>query len=232
MFQSSVKAAGVVFGAKSPARAGLEGLPTETTRSASDRPISDTVLPSLKERTLKLCGAKVETIERADKWQTPRPPCFRLQKSRWMRVVKGGKPLTLRMTLKDLEEFVDREFVQVEGDFTVLDLTEDSIEVRLNVSDKHLRPGGTVSGPAMFSLADVTAYFMTLARIGPQALTVTTNCSIDFMRKPAAATNLIARGRLLKLGRQLSITDVLLFSEGAEAPVARASLTYSIPPSG
>ena len=89
MFQSSVKAAGVVFGAKSPARAGLEGLPTETTRSASDRPISDTVLPSLKERTLKLCGAKVETIERADKWQTPRPPCFRLQKSRWMRVVKG-----------------------------------------------------------------------------------------------------------------------------------------------
>lgn len=232
MFQSSVKAAGVVFGAKSPARAGLEGLPTETTRSASDRPISDTVLPSLKERTLKLCGAKAETIECADKGSDATFTLLSFAKIAMDARLKRGKPLTLKMTLKDLEEFVDREFVQVEGDFTVLDLTEDSIEVRLNVSDKHLRPGGTVSGPAMFSLADVTAYFMTLARIGPQALTVTTNCSIDFMRKPAAATNLIARGRLLKMGRQLSITDILLFSEGAEAAVARASLTYSIPPSG
>lgn len=139
--------------------------------------------------------------------------------------------LTLRMTLDDLVVFVEREFAQVEGDFTVLALTEDSIEVRLNVTDKHLRPGGTVSGPAMFSLADVTAYFMTLARIGPQALTVTTNCSIDFMRKPAAGKNLTAKGRLLKLGRQLSITDILLYSDGQGAPVARASLTYSIPPS-
>lgn len=138
--------------------------------------------------------------------------------------------MELKMSLEALEAFIEREFSQVDGDFTVLSLTPDSIDVRLNVGHRHLRPGGTVSGPAMFSLADVTAYFMTLARIGPQALTVTTNCSIDFMRKPVAGVDLVARARLLKLGRQLSVTDVLIFSEGADAPVARATMTYSIPP--
>lgn len=138
--------------------------------------------------------------------------------------------MTLKMTLEELEAFVADAFEQVQGDFTVLALTQDSIEVRLNVSHKHLRPGGTVSGPAMFSLADVTAYYMTLARIGAEALTVTTNCSIDFMRKPVAGVDLIAKARLLKLGRQLSVTDVLLYSEGSDMPVARATLTYSIPP--
>jgi uncharacterized protein (TIGR00369 family) len=138
--------------------------------------------------------------------------------------------MTLKMTQEELEAFIDEAFEQVGGDFKVLALTEDTIEVRLNVSHKHLRPGGTVSGPSMFSLADVTAYYMTLARIGREALTVTTNCSIDFMRKPVAGVDLVARARLLKLGRQLSVTDVMLYSESSDEPVARATLTYSIPP--
>jgi uncharacterized protein (TIGR00369 family) len=70
----------------------------------------------------------------------------------------------------------------------------------------------------------------TLAMIGPQALAVTTNCSIDFMRKPLADVHLIAKARLLKLGKQLSVTDVLIYSEGSDKPVARASLTYALPP--
>ena len=82
----------------------------------------------------------------------------------------------------------------------------------------------------MFGLADVSAYLVTLAMIGPKALAVTTNCSIDFMRKPVADADLIARARLLKLGKRLSVTDVLLFSDGNDQPVARASLTYAIPP--
>ena len=104
------------------------------------------------------------------------------------------------------------------------------IRTRLNVGERHLRPGGTVSGPSIFSLADVSVYLGILAMIGPEALAVTTNCSIDFMRKPASATDLIAECRLLKLGRVLAVGEVLIFSEGSDAPVARASLTYSIPP--
>ena len=65
---------------------------------------------------------------------------------------------------------------------------------------------------------------------GPVALAVTTNCSIDFMRKPEAGRDLIARTRILKLGRVLVVGDVLITPEGGSAPVARAGMTYSIPP--
>ena len=102
--------------------------------------------------------------------------------------------------------------------------------MRLATADRHLRPGGTVSGPSMFALADVSVYLAILAMIGPEALAVTTNCSIDFMRKPAAGADLIAECRILKLGRVLAVGEVLIFSLGVDAPVARASLTYSIPP--
>lgn len=138
--------------------------------------------------------------------------------------------MALKLQPAEIMAFVETVFEQVRGDFTIEDLTEQTMRVRMHVGERHLRPGGTVSGPAMFSLADVTAYFMTLAHIGPEALTVTTNCAIDFMRKPEAGVDLIAEARLLKLGRTLSVTDVLLYSDGVAKPVARASLTYSIPP--
>lgn len=134
------------------------------------------------------------------------------------------------MTEAELAAFLDREFGQVRGEFAVEYLTEDGICMRLNVQDHHLRPGGTVSGPAMFSLADVGFYLAVLARIGPKALSVTTNASIDFMRKPAARTDILCQARILKLGRVLAVGDCLLWSEGQDAPVARANLTYSIPP--
>ena len=137
-----------------------------------------------------------------------------------------------KMSVEELNAFIPRVFPQVGNDFHVYELSAEEMSVRLNVSDKHLRPGGTVSGPSIFGLADVSAYLMTLARIGPRALAVTTNCAIDFMRKPVADRDLIAKARLLKLGRQLSVTDVLIYSEGDARPVARASLTYSLPPAG
>ena len=116
------------------------------------------------------------------------------------------------------------------ADFAVDRADESGVTLRLRVAERHLRPGGTVSGPAMFGLADVAVYLAILSRIGPVALAVTTNCSIDFMRKPAAGRDVRAEARLLKLGRVLAVGDVLLFSEGSDAPVARASMTYSLPP--
>ncbi len=136
------------------------------------------------------------------------------------------------MDADQMNAFLGRVFLEVAGEFHVEAVSEDTVTLRLFVQDRHLRPGGTVSGPAMFSLADVTAYMVTLAHIGPRALAVTTNCAIDFMRKPAAGVDLIAKGRLLKLGKQLSVSDVLIYSEGMDKPVARASLTYAIPPQG
>jgi len=140
--------------------------------------------------------------------------------------------VTLQFTINEMTAYLDKVFPQVRGMFGIDRMDEDLLIMRLHTDERHLRPGGTVSGPAMFSLADVAAYVATMARIGPQALTVTTNCSIDFMRKPDSGVDLLAHARLLKLGRVLSVTDVLMYSEGKADPVARANLTYSIPPKG
>ncbi|WP_370253275.1 PaaI family thioesterase [Nioella sp.] len=138
--------------------------------------------------------------------------------------------MALAMDKSALAEFLDAEFPQVAHEFTVEHVEEMAIRVRLNVGEQHLRPGGTVSGPSMFALADVSIYLATLAMIGPKALSVTTNIAMDFMRKPAAATDLICEARLLKLGRSLAVGDCLLYSDGGSEPVARASMTYAIPP--
>jgi len=138
--------------------------------------------------------------------------------------------MALKMNLDELRAFLRRDFGQVAEDFEILDVAPMHLVLRAHVDDRHLRPGGTVSGPTMFALADVGVYLAILAMIGPKALAVTTNCSIDFMRKPVAHANLRADVRLLKLGRVLAVGDVLIYSEGEEQPVARASLTYSIPP--
>ena len=138
--------------------------------------------------------------------------------------------MVLKIGRDEMAQYLDEVFPQVRGMFGIDRLDEHLLVMRLHADERHLRPGGTVSGPAMFSLADVAAYVATMARIGREALTVTTHCSIDFMRKPEAGKDLLAEARLLKLGRSLSVTDVLLFSEGNDAPVAHASLTYSIPP--
>jgi|SRR5210317_109465 uncharacterized protein (TIGR00369 family) len=138
--------------------------------------------------------------------------------------------MPLRFTIAELQNFLVDVFPQVIDDFVIEVLDDDMTRVRMKISDKHLRPGGTVSGPSMFTLADCAMYMAVLARIGPQALAVTTNCSIDFMRKPVANTDIIAECRIHKLGRVLAVGDALIYSDGLAAPVARASLTYSIPP--
>lgn len=138
--------------------------------------------------------------------------------------------MVLAMDAAALTAFLKRDFGQVAEDFAVERADEAGVSLRLKVAERHLRPGGTVSGPSIFALADVAMYLAILARIGPVALTVTTSCAVDFMRKPAAGRDLLGEARVLKLGRSLAVGDVMVFSEGLADPVARASLTYAIPP--
>ena len=135
-----------------------------------------------------------------------------------------------KMNEVQLMDFMREVFQQVADDFNVEEVKANEVTMRLKIAERHLRPGGTVSGPSMFALADVSAYIATLAMIGPQALAVMTNCSLDFMRKPKAGVDLIATAKLLKLGRQLSVSHVLVYSEGMAEPVAQATMTYAIPP--
>ncbi|TKD18236.1 PaaI family thioesterase [Rhodobacter capsulatus] len=137
--------------------------------------------------------------------------------------------MQLKMDVTALNAFLRRDFAQVADMFEVIAAGEETL-IRLRIDDSHLRPGGTVSGPSMFALADVGIYLAILSRIGPVALSVTTSATIDFLRKPLAGVDLLARVRVLKLGRNLAVGDCLIFSEGEAEPVARASMTYAIPP--
>ena len=137
--------------------------------------------------------------------------------------------MELKFTIPEMHAYMAEVFPQLGTRFQILDLAPYRLSVRMTAGEADLRPGGTVSGPAIFALADCAFYMATLAMIGREALAVTTNASIDFMRKPGPGA-LLGDARILKLGRTLSVGDVTVFSEGVEGPVARAGLTYSIPP--
>ena len=134
-----------------------------------------------------------------------------------------------KLTPAEVQDFLTHEFPQVAEDFTVEEVGPMSARLRMEPGERHLRPGGTISGPTLFTLADCAVYLCLIAMVGPEALAVTTNASIDFMRKPEAGQPLIAEVTLLKLGRALVVGDVHMRSEGIDALVARATLTYSRP---
>lgn len=133
-----------------------------------------------------------------------------------------------RPTQAELTAFLQAEFPQ--NRCTLEELDEDgSVVVAHPVGEAELRPGNTVSGPVMMTLADVSLYIAILARIGIVPLAVTTNLSINFLRKPRADRRVVARSRLLKLGKSLAVGEVYIYSEGEDEPVAHATGTYAIP---
>jgi uncharacterized protein (TIGR00369 family) len=114
-----------------------------------------------------------------------------------------------------------------EGDYQTVEVFPGGCTVRLTANERHLRPGGTVSGAALFMLADIGCYVCVLSHAGPDALSVTTNLNINFMRK-AGIGPIDGHCRILKLGKSLMVYDIDITAGGET--VAHAVGTYSIPP--
>ena len=114
------------------------------------------------------------------------------------------------------------------GDLRIEDLGPMTATLRLAYHPRQLRPGGTIAGPTMFGLCNSALYVTILSELGPVALAVTTNVSINFLRKPAPA-DLIGKARLIKLGKRLAVGEVALYSHGESEMVAHATGTYSLP---
>ncbi|NQV84550.1 MAG: PaaI family thioesterase [Rhodospirillales bacterium] len=117
----------------------------------------------------------------------------------------------------------------VEAGMTPETIGADRATMRLAFHESMLRPGGTMSGPTMMALADATMYAVVLGAIGIVKLAVTTSFNINFLYRPSPA-DLLAEGRLLKIGKRLAVVEVTLHSDGHDEPVAHATGTYSIPP--
>lgn len=140
--------------------------------------------------------------------------------------------MKLAMTIEDVAEFLDREFPQAGAaglGFRLDGLEAGRLTLSLAAEERHLRPGGTVSGPSLFALADVAAYLCILAHLGPLLHVVTTNMAINFLQKPPPGL-LMAEARLLKLGRRLAVVEVSIRGAGDDLPSAHAVGTYAIPP--
>jgi uncharacterized protein (TIGR00369 family) len=138
-------------------------------------------------------------------------------------------PVMPQMTGEELERFINEQFPGGRSHWTLVHLADGELEVRLPFREEYLRPGGTISGPVMMGLADTTAYLLILSMIGPVALAVTTSLNINFMRRPAPE-ELSARARMLKLGKQLAVVEILMYLAASDTLVAQATVTYSIPP--
>lgn len=131
------------------------------------------------------------------------------------------------VTKAELSEFLTREFPQNKCTIEAIGLR--SATVRHAIGEAELRPGGTVSGPVMMTVADVALYVAILAEIGIVPLTVTTSLNFNFMRKPASDRAIIGVCTMMKIGRTLAVGEVTLYSEGQHDPVAHAVGTYAIP---
>ena len=142
------------------------------------------------------------------------------------------RPGPSAISIEDFNVLIREElpFAWEQG-FMVERLDAGEARVRLPIDQAHLRPGGTVSGPAMMGLADYTMYAVVLSRIGRQKMAVTTSLNANFLRRPSPK-DLVAEGRLLKLGRRLAYGEVTIFSQGEDDPVCHVTSTYSLPPEG
>ena len=104
------------------------------------------------------------------------------------------------------------------------------ISLSLPFGDSFLRPGGSISGPVLFALADVALYGAIMTQFGRADMAVTSSMTINFLRRPPPDA-VLARGRILKLGRRLAYGDVFLTSasDAGGEPVAHATGTYAVP---
>jgi uncharacterized protein (TIGR00369 family) len=137
------------------------------------------------------------------------------------------------MSVAELDRFLREEFPQVfnnNSGVSIEDVWHGGCVVRQAYREHSIRPGGTISGPTMMALADFAMYVAVLGAVGPVPLAVTTNFNINFLRKPAQKTDLLAEARLLKLGKRLAVGEVAIKSDGHEDVVAHVTSTYSIPP--
>jgi uncharacterized protein (TIGR00369 family) len=133
------------------------------------------------------------------------------------------------MNAEELQHLLDGAFPGNVVPYVIEEITDSTVRMVLRVGVSNSRPGGTLSGPTLMALADCAAWMVIIGQIGPVTLSVTTSFHIDFLRRPELV-DVVAVGTLLKLGTRLAVAEVAMYSVGNDDIVAKAQVTYSIPP--
>lgn len=130
--------------------------------------------------------------------------------------------------VEEVNQFVDNVFPAMK--VSCLEITEIHALALLTVNPDDLRPGGFISGPDQFRLADAVLWFLTFGAIGRvEEMSVTTELSIRFLR-PAIGKKLYARADLEAKNRRSVVGSVYLWCD--DTPSRRVSTgqgTYALP---
>jgi len=139
-------------------------------------------------------------------------------------------PDHLKLDADALNRFLFNAFPHAgeQGVGRVIEAAPGVVRVVIQSSERNLRPGGIVSGPTLMDLADVAAYALVLAHIGPVEMAVTNSLTIHFLR-PCPPGQVTADVRLLRLGRRIVTMEVRIWAESPDRPVAQAMVAYSQP---
>jgi uncharacterized protein (TIGR00369 family) len=100
--------------------------------------------------------------------------------------------------------------------------------VRLVGNANIARPGGSIAGPVLFAMADITTYVLTIM-LRQKDDGATSNLLINFFR-PAIEAPLVSEAVVLRAGRRLVTYDVRIWPEaaGPDRLVAQATATWAI----
>ena len=136
--------------------------------------------------------------------------------------------LKLVLQATEVERLISLGFKSETSFFHVDELRPGFARVRMPFKKWMLRPGGTISGPALFTTADLAMYALVLSHVGPELMAVTSSLNLNFLSKGVAA-DVHAEASLLKLGRKLAVMEVKLRCGDAPELVAHATGSYSLP---
>ncbi len=128
----------------------------------------------------------------------------------------------------DIQEIV-RTGVPLAGAWgvEVLEAADGAALVRLPFREVLLRPGDTVSGPALMGLADVAMWAALLSLTGGRDESVTSTMTVNFLR-PLGANPVLAEARVLKRGRRMVFGEILMRREGAEEVSVHVTTTWTV----
>ncbi len=136
------------------------------------------------------------------------------------------------LTTDEVNRLIDDTFPEIHAQgrrLRIVSVGKAQARVALSLDPSSLRPGGTVSGPTLFTLADFSIYAALLAHLGPKAIqAVTANLNITFLARPEPV-DLFADARLIRIGRRLAYADVGLYSVGRPDMIAHATGSYALP---
>lgn len=134
------------------------------------------------------------------------------------------------ITVDEVNTFLEAQGMFVRsGPIAVETVSDSEATVRWTYDEAALRPGGYVSGPTMFTIADLGGWVLTFLSEGITPMAVTWDLHITFLR-PAIGGDIIGVCKRLKRGRSLIYGEIEMYVDGApEKPVAHATVTYVLP---